>query len=72
MKKHKKSEDEKLILDFQNNGKTLEFTGINATILKKLFCEENSDWLTAAILKSKYKKVKRQKILQIKIYPKMV
>ncbi len=72
MKKHKRNVGEKLILDFQDTGKTLEFTGINAVILKKLFYEENHEWLTAAILKSKHKKVKKQKILQIKVFPNLI
>ena len=69
MKKYKESNKEKLVLDFKNTGKTLEFSGINATILRKLFYEGDLKWLTAVNLKSKYKKIKKQKTLQIKVYP---
>ncbi|MGI8556380.1 MAG: hypothetical protein ACR2LT_08510 [Pyrinomonadaceae bacterium] len=72
MKKNIKKNEEKLVFNFENTGKKLEFNGINAVILKKLFHKENLEWLTAVTLKSKYKKVKKQKILQIKVYPKMI
>jgi len=71
MKKREKTNEEKLVLDFENTGKTLEFSGINAMILRKLFYEENQEWLTAVSLESKYKKVKKQRILQIKICPRV-
>jgi hypothetical protein len=71
MKKRGKNAEEKLVLDFENTGKTLEFSGINATILRKLFYEENLEWLTVVRLKSEYKKVNKQRILQIRIYPRI-
>ena len=70
MKKIKNERNENLVFTFENSGENLEFSGINATILKNLFSPNGNNWLTTVSLE--YRKFVRdgKSFLEIKVFSK--